>query len=84
MWSRSRVFYKELFCEKPSDPVARSHILDLVANKISKESAKNLVKSFTAKELIRAIKNSLSGRCRWLDSRTLTSLSIKAKEAANS
>lgn len=64
-------FYKELFCEKPSDPVARSQILDLVTNKISKESAEKLVKPFTAKELTRAIKNSLNGRAGGVDGLTV-------------
>lgn len=64
-------FYRELFCEKPSDPVARNQILDLVTKKISKDSADNLVKPFTLKELTRAIKNSLNGRAGGVDGLTV-------------
>ena len=61
-WNVAQEFYKELFCVKPSDPTARSQILDLVTNKISKKSAEKLVNLFTTKKLMRAINNLLNGR----------------------
>lgn len=64
-------FYSELFCKKPSDPVARKRILDLVTNEISEDSARKLIKPFTEKELTRAIKNSLNGRAGGVDGLTV-------------
>lgn len=64
-------FYSELFCEKPSDPVAKSQTLDLITNKISQDSAGKLVEPFTLKELSRAIKNSLNGRAGGIDGLTV-------------
>lgn len=64
-------FYTELFCEKPSDPAARNQVLNLISNKISKESAEKLVQPFTLKELTRAIKNSLNGRAGGVDGLTV-------------
>lgn len=64
-------FYSELFCEKPSDPTARSQILDLISKRISNDSAQKLTEPFTLKELTRAIKNSLNGRAGGVDGLTV-------------
>lgn len=64
-------FYRELFCEKPSDPAASKQILDLITNKISQESAEKLVKPFTLKELTRAIRRSSNGKAGGVDGLTV-------------